>query len=75
MSEQKRKLKVAITLITTILFSGCSYRSTYETIQHNSKMECEKQPPQLYDRCVKLYETPYTEYENERRTLLGKKDE
>lgn len=58
---------IALALIT---LTACSNKAVYNNIQLNQRNKCLKEPPALYDECVKRTEKSYEQYQREREEAL-----
>lgn len=55
-----------------ISLGACSTKSVYESIQHNVKCDCWKQPESERESCLKSVERSHRDYQRERQNLLNK---
>ncbi|NVK89388.1 MAG: hypothetical protein HWE13_14725 [Gammaproteobacteria bacterium] len=62
-------------LAILIVLSGCTAQGVYENAQKNGRDACIKEPPGLYDECIKRFEKSYDEYEQERKEALEESKE
>ncbi len=53
-----------------LLVAACSNQQVYQTIQHDQLRDCEKQPPSVYEECVKENSESYDDYERKRQEVL-----
>lgn len=51
------------------LLSACSNGAIYSNIQHNQRLECEKQPPSQYEKCMEEANRSYADYKQQREEL------
>lgn len=62
-----KRLFIALTLCA---LTACSNKAVYDNIQLNQRNKCLKEPPALYEECIKRTEKSYEEYQREREEAL-----
>lgn len=65
-----RLLKAIGLILCASLVCACSNEQIYTAIQDNQRLECSKLPEPQYEKCMAELETPYDEYERDRREVL-----
>lgn len=62
--------KLLLVLVTiSVTGAGCSNKSLYDTFRLVEHGKCVKEPPQAYYECIERTNTPYEEYERERKEI------
>jgi hypothetical protein len=65
-------MKIFVICLVFMSLASCSNRGIYEGVQAGNRFECSKLPPTQYDECMSRANTPYAEYERERKEALEK---
>ena len=65
-------MKTGLIFIVLTLAAACSHKAVYDTIQHNNRLDCEKEPPAQYDQCMEETHQSYEEYERQRKDSTDK---
>jgi hypothetical protein len=60
-----RCLLVAVT--GTVLLAACSNQQIYNAAQESQRVDCQQYPDTRYEECMARLDTPYDDYEAERR--------
>ena len=65
---------LVIMTLVLIIFSGCSSKVLYESIQPKyNENECRNLPPHEYEACINENEKSYKEYIKEREDIINQK--
>ena len=54
--------------------TACINRTVYESVQHNERFDCQKQPLSQQEECERQASKSYEQYERERQELLNKEE-
>ncbi|SHF21212.1 hypothetical protein SAMN04487965_1642 [Microbulbifer donghaiensis] len=63
--------RIILSALSVSLLAACSHQQVYDAVHQNRLQDCEKFSGPQYRDCIQQYDQSYSDYQRERRELLG----
>ena len=63
-------MRTSILVFALTATTACSHQQMYNALQHNQRLDCDKQPGDLYQECLTSLEPDFAEYQRQQQQVM-----